>query len=63
LLPSRHADRPPGLLLLVATIDPRLVEPLRLAAIRAFLAILHASDERREDAITFLVIVLGLMRG
>ena len=50
------------LLLLAATVDPRLAEPLRLAAIRAFLAILSASDERREDAITFLVIVLGLMR-
>ena len=51
-----------AVLLLAATIDPRLVEPLRLAAIRAFLAILNASDERREDAITFLVLVLGLMR-
>ena len=34
----------------------------RLALIRAFLAILSASDERREDAIMFLVIVLRLMR-
>jgi len=42
--------------------DPRPADPLRLAAIRAFLAILNASDERREDAITFSVITLGLMR-
>jgi hypothetical protein len=33
-----------------------------LAAIRAFLAILDASDERREDTITFVAIVLGSMR-
>ena len=37
-------------------------KPERLAAIRAYLDMLDASDDRREDMLKFQMIVLGLAK-
>lgn len=35
-------------------------KPERIAAIRAYLDMMDASDDRREDMVKFMMIVLGL---
>lgn len=37
-------------------------KPERLAAIKAYLDMLDVADDRREDMLTFMMIVMGLWR-
>lgn len=37
-------------------------KPERLAAIRAYLDMLDVADDRREDMLTFMMIVMGLWK-